>query len=279
MELTVKPGKYVVAVSGGVDSMVLLTLLRQATELKLVVAHFDHGIRPDSRQDRELVQQTAERYGIPFEHTEGKLGPGTSEATARRARYEFLERVRHQRGADAIVTAHHQDDLLETAILNLLRGTGRKGLTSLANRPHVLRPLLGVSKAQLLDYARRHQVVWREDSTNADEAYLRNYVRRRLMPRLDPSSRAHLLSIVGAISITNNALDRELAGIVQAGTADGAFDRRLIGMLPYAVAKEVLAAWLRQRGIADFDRRTLERLVIATKTKPPGTKVDIKHTR
>src|SRR4051794_19867846 len=119
-----KPGSYVVAVSGGVDSMALLHYLQTRPGIKLTVAHFDHGIRDDSPEDRKLAQEVAKSYKLPFVYHEGRLGGEASEATARAARYDFLNKVRRSSQAQAIITAHHQDDLLETAILNMLRGTG-----------------------------------------------------------------------------------------------------------------------------------------------------------
>src|SRR5688572_27728765 len=133
MKINVAPGKYIVAVSGGVDSMVLLHLLSQHSQSELIVAHFDHGIRPDSAEDRKLVEKTAKKYGLEFVYREGELGPGASEAEAREARYGFLQIIKVKHNAKAIVTAHHQDDMLETAIINMLRGTGRKGLSSLVS--------------------------------------------------------------------------------------------------------------------------------------------------
>src|SRR5215471_4228206 len=94
MKIELEPGKYVVAVSGGVDSMVLLDVLKDVPGLQLVVAHYDHGMRGDSGQDRQLVQEAAAHYGLPFAYEEGKLGVRTSEAAARDARYQFLRRVR-----------------------------------------------------------------------------------------------------------------------------------------------------------------------------------------
>src|SRR5260221_102633 len=128
MELNVNPGKYIVAVSGGVDSMALLDMLVVLPGLELVVAHFERGIRADSDQDRQLVAATAARYGLPFVFMRGNLGAGVSEAAARTARYAFLGRVRGAHNAGAIITAHHQDDVIETALINLVRGTGSRGL-------------------------------------------------------------------------------------------------------------------------------------------------------
>lgn len=182
------PGSYVVAVSGGVDSMALLHLLRKNPGLDLVVAHFDHGIRDNSSEDRKFVQTFAKANGLKFVYEEGNLGAGASEARARDARYKFLHKTVEDTGSAAIVTAHHQDDVLETAIINLLRGSGRKGLTSLGNRPGIERPLLSVPKRDLVAYAKDQGLRWREDSTNQDLDYLRNYVRHRLLPRFDAPS-------------------------------------------------------------------------------------------
>jgi tRNA(Ile)-lysidine synthetase-like protein len=275
MQLDVGPGRYVVAVSGGVDSVVLLDMLQGRPGLELVVAHYDHGIRLDSAQDRELVQLLAKRYRLPFVYEEGKLGSAASEAEARRARYRFLERVRHERAATAVITAHQQDDVMETALVNILRGTGRKGLTSLANSPHLMRPLLSIPKRQILAYAREHNLDWREDSTNTNERYLRNYIRRRLLPRFGTADRAQLLGIIGEMRLLNRHLDEQLAALLQEQSAAPDLDRSWFIQLPHAVAKEVLAAWLRAHGVRNFDTKTLERLTVAMKTLQPGRLVDV----
>ena len=140
MKAELKPGKYVLAVSGGVDSIVLLDLLAKEIERdNLVVAHFDHGIRQGSATNREFVEGLAKNYGLEFFYEEGELGAKASEALARTKRYEFLNKIKKQTESDAIITAHHQDDVLETIIINLLRGTGRKGLSSLKNHPELVR--------------------------------------------------------------------------------------------------------------------------------------------
>lgn len=271
------PGTYVIAVSGGVDSMTLLHALHQKPEYKLVVAHIDHGIRPDSVKDRRLVESTAELLDLPFVYKEAGLGPDASEATARKARYGFLREVQQKHDAQGIVTAHHQDDVLETAIINLLRGTGRKGLTALASQEGTERPLLDVPKSEILDYAGKHKLKWREDSTNTDTDYLRNYVRHILLPRFDDDGRYQLRMIITGLRTTNTMLDELIAGQLAQQKAFGQLDRDWFAQLPHDVAKEVLASWLRYQGIRDFDSKTLERLVVSAKTAAPGKTFDVLH--
>src|SRR5206468_7359212 len=112
----------------------------------LIVAHFDHGIRHDSAVDRELVQWAARRYELPFVAEQGNLGRA-SEAGARAARYAFLVRAQDKHRAKGIVTGHHQDDLVETSLLNLARGAGRHGLAPMVDG-EVLRPLLGLTRTE-----------------------------------------------------------------------------------------------------------------------------------
>ncbi len=276
MDIKLVPGKYVVAVSGGVDSVVLLDLLSRQPELRLTVAHFDHGIRPDSGADRLFVQTLAKKYGLPFVYDAAQLGPGTSEATARQARYQFLEQARRASRAASIVTAHHQDDLLETAVLNLLRGTGRKGLTSLQDRTSIRRPLLAYAKPTIIAYAKAHDLAWHEDSTNHDQSYRRNYVRQSLLPKLPVAGRQRLLEVLAAQRAVNEELDRLLTNYLHLQPVSGVLDRAAFARLPHAVAKEVLASWLRANGLSNFDRKTLENVTVRAKVGRAGSLAALK---
>lgn len=263
------------AVSGGVDSMVLLHLLKDYPGVKLTVAHFDHGIRPDSRDDRLLVQQAAREYGLPFAYEEGRLGEGASEAEARRARYDFLHKVRRAAGAEALVTAHHKGDVLETAIINMIRGTGRKGLSSLKATGIVKRPLLHLEKPELIEYAHKNNLRWHEDSTNADPAYLRNHIRMGVLARLSHEDTQKLHHAITDMHKLNSEIDSLLESYLQSGPRPDILDRRQFVLLPHAVAREVMAAWLRRAGIRTFDKKMLERLVHAAKILRVGSRVPI----
>ncbi len=271
-------GHYVVAVSGGVDSVVLLDILRQYPGITLTVAHFDHGIRPDSRVDRLHVEALARRHGLPFVYSEGALGAETSEEKARNARYAFLRQVQKQTSADGIITAHHMNDVLETATHNLIRGTGRKGMASLKSVDGILRPLLHLPKDKLLSYAKENGLKWREDSTNNDMRYRRNYIRHQLLPRLQKASPAkyeQLKTIIRRQAELNRAIDSSLHTILHVQPNTATLRRHDVIILPHKVARELVGEWLRQNGKREFSRRHLERATVALKTARPKTVLEL----
>ncbi|HUD07587.1 MAG TPA: tRNA lysidine(34) synthetase TilS [Candidatus Saccharimonadales bacterium] len=271
-------GRYVVAVSGGVDSVALLDILRQQTGLELIVAHFDHGIRKDSCQDRLLVEQLAKRYGLTFVYEEAKLGPRTSEETARRARYAFLNKVMREHQAVAIITAHHQDDSVETAVINLLRGTNRRGLSSLRSTLTIKRPLINVPKADLVEYALRHKLSWREDATNLDNRYLRNMIRHQLT-LASVADKKKFLSLIQSEAQVNDKIDAIINNVLSQHLHAKGLDRGWFIALPYNVSKDILARWLSSAGISNLTRQRVEQLTTKLKTAAPGKRLDVNDNR
>lgn len=276
MKLDIRPGRYVVAVSGGVDSMVLLDLIVKLQKLDLLVVHFDHGIRPDSAVDCRFVAQAAKKYGLEFVYGTAQLGPRASEEQARNARYTFLRSEARKFKASAIITAHHQDDMIETALLNMIRGTGRKGLTSIASATDILRPLLTVSKDQIIDYAKANKINWREDPTNEDTDYFRNYIRKELVPKMSVAERKKLVELLASLTVTNREIDDEIANYLHFSNKKlNVMNRNLLISLSHNIACEALAEWLRKNNIREFDKNSIERLVIAVKTYKSGQKAAI----
>ncbi|MEK7471798.1 MAG: tRNA lysidine(34) synthetase TilS [Patescibacteria group bacterium] len=281
--MNIVPGRYVVAVSGGIDSVVLLDMLvNQASKtvlpnLELIVAHFDHGMREDSAEDAEFVGELAKIYGLPFETERVELGSDASEAQAREARYDFLKRVQQKHIAAAIITAHHQDDLLETSIINMLRGTGHRGLHSLKSRDELLRPLLHLKKVDIVEYAKEHKLQWREDSTNQDTKFLRNKIRLDVVPRGDAEWRQKMLGHIEKASTVGAKLDREIGALLTHALRNGqiALSRSWFVKLPHVIAGEVIVALLRKLRVADVDKHLVERLTLQIKTARPGKKLDI----
>jgi tRNA(Ile)-lysidine synthase len=275
LDSKIAPGAYVVAVSGGVDSVALLDMLVKLPRVQIVVAHVDHGIREDSDQDRKFVEHLANGYHLPFFYSEAHLGAAASEELARKVRYDFLNKINEQTNSKAIITAHHQDDLLETIILNILRGTKRKGITALKNREGILRPLLEIPKIELYDYAKKHNLSWREDSTNLDTKYSRNWIRHKVIPRLSARQRAQLLSEHQNLSLLNKEIDDAIDQTFFENIQNNELSRKKFINLPHEVATEVCAMWLRKNNFTDFDRRTIEKLTVDLKRLQVGKMVTI----
>ena len=253
-------GKFVVAVSGGVDSVSLLHLFSQVKDHDIVVAHFDHGIRNDSAEDARFVKSLADHYGLPFETQRVELGPQASEEKARRARYDFLRAVARKYEA-RIVTAHHADDAIETIAINFKRGTGWRGLAVLDS--DVLRPLLQLTKNNLVEYAQQRQLTWREDSTNTSDAYLRNRVRKQ-MRDLDDESKRELLALRSQQLESKRLIEAEVIQLIGDGPQ---YSRYFFSHVPINVAIECL----RYASKAQLTRPQLERVLLAIKTAQPKT--------
>lgn len=233
----------IVAVSGGVDSVSLLHMLVQKGE-SLIVAHVNHGIRSDSDQDEAFVRELANSYQQPFVSTRLKLPSRTSEETARHARYAWLEKVAAEHNSTMIATAHHQDDVLETIVINLIRGTGWRGLCSLRSTPRRYRPLLIISKAEVVKYAIEEQLQWREDSTNNNFRYLRNRIRHQIVPKLSASQRSQLVSLYTAQVSLKHEISNEVEMCIDKQAKDKSVHRYLVIMASQPVATEILRTWL-----------------------------------
>ncbi|MDB4884061.1 MAG: tRNA(Ile)-lysidine synthase [Gemmatimonadetes bacterium] len=192
-------GPLLLAVSGGMDSMALLHAMTSvAPERIAAVATFDHGTGEAASRAAELVVREARRRGLPLEvgvlASPGR-GPDGLEAMWRTERYRFLREAAARLGA-RVVTAHTEDDQVETVLMRVLRGSGARGLAALAAPSDVVRPFLDVRRSALEAYVRREGVAWMEDPSNLSPAFLRNRLRREILPalrRADPTLDAALL--------------------------------------------------------------------------------------
>ena len=221
--------KLILALSGGVDSMVLADLLLKL-KVEFVAAHCNFHLRgEESDGDEKFVRDYAERNGIQcfvkhFETEKYAAEQGISiEMAARDLRYAWFEQLRQQLGYDKIAVAHHADDQAETFFINLLRGAGLNGLKGMKPQNGVIiRPLLWASREQIRKYAVENHIVWREDHTNAESVYLRNKIRNRLLPTFDelhPEARHGLHKSLEHLSAENELyrvlLKEKLAQIVE----------------------------------------------------------------
>ena len=267
MVLDCPTGKIILALSGGIDSMVLADLLLQA-KADFVVAHCNFHLRgEESDCDEQFVRDYASRneltiYVKQFDTETYAKDHGISiEMAARELRYAWFEELRQQLGYDYIAVAHHADDQLETFFINLLRGAGIRGLKGMQSRNgHIIRPLLDVSRAEIQQYAEEHHLQWREDHTNAETLYLRNKIRHDLLPVIDGISKEGRSAILKTIShlASENELYREL---LKEKLSTAHFQRSTSNF-------QLLFEWLRDYG---FNEDQVHFIHEALKNGQPGT--------
>ncbi len=265
------PGRYVFALSGGVDSAALLDLMAthpDASKRQLEVVHFDHGWSAESKKYTETARQAANRYGLPFHSTRRPVK--RAEAEARQARYGYLREIQEQTGARAIITAQHQDDLVETLIMNVERGTGRYGLSPFVSAKDILRPLARVRKAELLKYANERGLEWIEDPSNQDPAFRRNVVRRELIPalkKIEPDFQAKMIAIIDEATGLNQRINKGLQAYFDFTDGKATADLNRLRRLPFTTLTEVLVAMARavQPGV-ELDSVAVEQLALDCKT-------------
>ncbi|NOS68783.1 MAG: tRNA lysidine(34) synthetase TilS, partial [Verrucomicrobia bacterium] len=274
-----------VATSGGVDSMVLLHLLNALAlkhEWKLSVAHFDHKLRGSSSSaDARLVKLTAHRLGLPFHCKRADVKSHAAknkvsvEMAARELRHAFLARTARKMGVRCVALAHHADDQVELFFLRVLRGAGSDGMGGMKwqnvspadARLKLIRPLLAISKTELLAFALSNKISFREDASNASSDILRNRIRHELLPllrrRFEPALNSAVLRMM---EITRD----DTAFVEQAATQWLKKNRPGFSKLAVAVQRRILRIQLRSAGVeTGFD-------LVETLRQSPGTPVIIR---
>ena len=216
-----KNASFLLATSGGVDSMVLVDLFKIA-DLKFRVAHINYSLRgEDSQEDEHLVERICKSNQIPFHlyqvSNKDKKPENSIQDWARKIRYDFFRKIQHKQKIDFIVTAHHLNDQVETFIINLSKASGIKGLSGIpANENEILRPLLNFSKEEIYNYAKENEIEFREDLSNQKNDYLRNKIRNVIVPELLETNENFLENFGKSISYLNqtkNFVDEQILKI------------------------------------------------------------------
>lgn len=212
---------YLLAVSGGADSMVLATLFLECG-LKFQVAHINYHLRnEDSNRDQKVVEDFCQKHQIPI-HTyhvsEKDNKPENSiQLWARDIRYQFFKEIQEKENLEFLVTAHHLNDQLETFIINLSKASGINGLTGIPSHKNaILRPLLEFSKKEIYDFAKNNQIEFREDLSNKKNDYLRNKIRNQIVPMLMETNDHFLENFSKSLSYLNqtkNFVDQKMGEI------------------------------------------------------------------
>ncbi len=259
----IHPGDTVIAaVSGGADSVALLFalyLLKDSLGITLEAAHFNHGIRgKESNRDAEFVRSLCDRYDIPLHLGADQVTAGEKglEAAARDARYGFLSTL-----SGKIATAHTADDNAETVLMHLVRGTGLKGLGGISPvRGNLIRPMLGITRQEVLEFLEEYHLAFVEDSSNGTDAFLRNRLRHHVMPLLKEEN-PRLAENLSAMALS---LREDEAALESMTVTD--MDVEALRSLQPAVRSRSIAAFLKRSGVREPEAKHLaltEKLIIS----------------
>ena len=263
--------KLILAVSGGVDSMALLAMYAHAD---IIVAHTDHGTRKSSAEDANFVSQKCQEMGVEFYETKLGLGEGVSEELARKKRYEFLKTIQEKEGG-ILCTAHHLDDVLESIAINLIRGTGWRGLTPFYG-DELVRPFIisKMWKRDVLKFAGRHAVHYRQDPTNHETNYLRNRMREK-MTELDETARVDIIKLFEKQNELRRKIEKLVAGLAKQTVVGKNFHKKeLFLAADEKVALEVLREICLMHGYS-LTRKQLGDFLLAIKTYAPHKKFNL----
>ncbi|MGI5849408.1 MAG: tRNA lysidine(34) synthetase TilS [Christensenellales bacterium] len=283
-----KADKVGAAVSGGGDSMALLHCLcnlRQEMNIIIIVYHMEHGIRGESSaQDMAFVIKECEKRNVPCVVERADIPAlaakeGISiEAAARMARYQFLD----SQDADYIATAHHMDDMAETVVMNLTRGSGLAGLCGIPEaRGRYIRPLLDFSKQEIEEYLRQHNITYVQDETNDDISYTRNFIRKEILPRMKEINGSASANIARTAKLL--AEDEEaLMDIAQKANCidlalDGAYiDLKKLSEQKTAIKKRIIRLAISQKfGLTDIENVHVQSVMELAQKAKTAKRVDL----
>jgi tRNA(Ile)-lysidine synthase len=248
-------GRTLLAVSGGADSLALMTAAAEVAPLRVGVASLNHGLRPESKDEVALVRALAERLGLVFHTAALGLLPGPGmEARARHARYAALEAMRAQEGYAWVATAHTSDDQAETLLMRLARGAALRGAGAIrAQVGHLVRPLLGVGRADVEAYVSAQGLSPVRDPTNVDASLLRARVRASVLPALvaaaGPSAVKHLATFAALAAEDEALLAEEALLSLERARVEGGLDAVAIRSLVGPIRRRALVAWLAEGGV------------------------------
>lgn len=260
-----KEKKLLLAVSGGIDSMVLVRLCHQL-QLNFAVAHCNFQLRGnESDEDEMLVIQTCQDGYIPyflnsFDTLEfAKENKLSIQLAARKLRYDWFYKLMNENGFDYILTAHHLDDSLETFLINFTRGSGLDGLTGIPEQnDKIVRPLLIFSRNEIETFAQENNIAWREDSSNASDKYLRNKLRHDVIPilkELNPSLLSSFENTIKNLKQSQSLVDDASKTVYEKVASEQenqiVFDLDLL--LKYQNHQAYLFSWLSDFGFTDWD--------------------------
>lgn len=262
-----KQGETVlVAVSGGLDSVVLCRLFKES-KIDFAIAHCNFKLRgKESDNDEEFVKKLAANYKVPFFNIQfktkafAKENKLSTQEAARNLRYQWFEKIRAEHQYDKIAVAHHLNDSIETFFINTIRGTGMSGMKGIAAiNGHIIRPLLFATREDLETFAKKKKLKWRQDSSNQSDDYLRNRIRHSVIPVMKEKnpdferSMQRSLDFFGFANHVQKLFIEEWKKKNTAVSADGSITIRLKGIWDFQYSNALLGAVLHSYGITNLD--------------------------
>ena len=266
-------GRYLVGISGGRDSVVLLHWLVSRDYKDLIVCHFNHQLRgSSSNRDAKFAQNLAGRYALDLETgttnvralaTQQKI---SIEAAARQARYIFFAQVAKKKRTKTIFLAHHADDLVETFLINLFRGSGTTGLSAMREISKrrveeveltIVRPFLGIWRNEIDEYVRQQRLKFREDESNKDLAALRNRIRKRIIPYLEKTLARNIRASIWRAAMIAAEEESWIEDQLPA-PSDGDLSVATLRDLPIALQRREILKWLRAQKIVNIGFEVVE---------------------
>ena len=264
--------KVILGVSGGLDSVVLLDLLKELSgpcQLQLYSAHIHHG--PSSKKNlqnyrdkaKKFVKQLSLSYDLEFLCPPQTKKILKSEEDFRNLRHSHLKKFLKQKKGDFIALAHNKNDLLETRLIQLIRGCGEKGLKALsAHNPPYLRPLLFWTRRDIQNYAEQKKLKWLDDPSNKDNHYLRNWIRNNWLANLESKRSGSIKSLSRSLEVLSlcegQNKDKNLCFLA---VSSKGIKRKLLMEWPLKEQKRVLAFYMRQKGLSHYGQSHIEEIL------------------
>ncbi len=295
--------RYLIGVSGGRDSVTLLDALVDLGYKKLIVCHLNHKLREASGADARFVRKLVAAYNAKIEgraHVDLELGSAnvaalaqkkkmSIEVAAREARYSFFARMAKRHRCHTIFLAHHADDLVETFLINLFRGTGLTGLAAMPEASNrrvddvdltILRPLLSTWRDEIDMYVRQHRLKFREDASNKNLTPLRNRVRCRIIPYVERElGRKIRMNIWRTARIAADEESWIDARLRVSFNRDGNLNVKELRVLPVALQRRAILKWLRAQDVSGIGFEAIERVRSLIDTAALFAKVNLAHNR
>ncbi len=286
--LTEKGDKIVVGLSGGADSVFLLHtlyMLKDDLEIDISAAHINHCLRGhEAERDAKFAKEFAKSLAVPFylNKTDVKSLAAelkiSEEEAGRKVRYDFFDSICQKWGGGKIATAHNMNDNAETVLMHLIRGSGMAGLCGIPpKRDNIIRPVLGITRAEIEEYCRENKLLYVTDSTNSETIYTRNKVRLELIPKLteiNPGIITGINNLSSILTADNEFIEDCAKKTYNEVVKDGKIDINKLKTMPQSIMRRQLIMWAKEKGIS-LENVHIEKLSEFLGTSVTGKKIDV----